>query len=357
MITYPTTIEESQSRLLDCLHENNLPFHLESYEVLQSLTIYKIIIPAKEALKKRLVLSSGLHGIEGYVGHLMLEAFISEELPLLRQTEVVIYHPINPFGMAYYRRVNEENVDLNRNFSTNNFSSTNKDYEKAIKFFRIKKYHHPFFANVRLMVDIMSILVSQGIQSFKKATLFGQHVMKEGIYFQSDHFQRSTQYMINEIAQIYDEVDDVVWIDLHTGYGPKQSMSIVNSTQEKMTSEQWIHAIGYPRVTALNQADFYLIDGDMIEYLYVHKPSDKHLYATCFEFGTQGETILSQMKSLKAMMFENASYHQPMTRRFKIYAKDLMLNQFRPKSDLWIIKAIEDFHQACRGIMTYYDLF
>lgn len=351
MMRYPMTIEESQQRLIHLLDNANIMYQLEAYAVMTNLHIHKIIIPAKESIESRLVLSSGLHGIEGYVGHLMLEAFIKDALPNLSHTEVVIYHPINPFGMAYYRRVNESNVDLNRNFSTNHFSTSNEDYEKAKRFFKVKKYHHPLFANIRFMANILSVLISVGIKSFKRATLLGQHVLEEGIYFQSVQYQKSTEYMMSEIDHLYEDIKDVVWIDIHTGYGPKDEMSIVNSTKEMMKPEDCQTQFNYPRVTTLDQDDFYQIDGDMIEYLYEKKPEDKNLYATCFEFGTKKEGLWQQIQSLKAMMFENASYHKPMSKRFKIYAKDLFLAQFRPKDDPWIDKALLDFQRAYQGII------
>ena len=77
------------------------------------------------------------------------------------------------------------------------------------------------------------------------------------------------------------------------------------------------------------------------------------MFATCFEFGTKKEGLWQQIQSLKALMFENASYHKPMTRRFKIYAKDLMLAQFRPKDELWLEKAIKDFIRAYDGIANH----
>jgi predicted deacylase len=351
MITYPLTLEESQQRLIQLLNDMKIDYHLEPYSVITNLQIYKIVIHAQEKILSRMVLSSGLHGIEGYVGHLMLEAFIKEELPKLKTTEVIIYHPINPFGMAYYRRVNEDNVDLNRNFSINHFSSTNEDYRKAKHFFMIKKYHSPFLANLRFLANILGVLLKTGVKSFKRATLLGQHELEKGIYYQSDHYVKSTEYMINEINYLYDGVDNVLWIDIHTGYGPRDEMSIVNSTKELMNSEDCQKQFDYPRITTLDQDDFYAIDGDMIEYLYEKKPEGKNLYATCFEFGTKKEGLWQQIQSLKAMMFENASYHEPMSRRFKIYAKDLMLSQFRPKDEAWIAKALLDFRLAYQGII------
>src|SRR5215472_14681333 len=66
-----------------------------------------------------LVVSSGLHGVEGFAGsaiqHQLLAAQL-ESLDLPRNTGALLVHALNPYGFAWVRRVNESNVDLNRNF-------------------------------------------------------------------------------------------------------------------------------------------------------------------------------------------------------------------------------------------------
>ena len=83
--------------------------------------------------RKRLLLTSSTHGIEGYCGSgcqiswLENRHYYRDARP---DTAVILVHAINPHGFAYGRRVTEDNVDLNRNFV--DFSQPlpeNKDYE------------------------------------------------------------------------------------------------------------------------------------------------------------------------------------------------------------------------------------
>ena len=122
---------------------------IKSNPIYQNLSTDKIVIKSKKDVKNRLVFSIGLHGIEGYVGHATLISFFNNILPTISdETEVVIYHGVNPYGMKNFRRTNENNVDLNRNFSTNKFSSENKEYEKIEYFFTPKKYSNTKTANI-----------------------------------------------------------------------------------------------------------------------------------------------------------------------------------------------------------------
>src|SRR5215470_4014730 len=69
--------------------------------------------------KWSLVVSSGLHGIEGFVGSAVQIAFLQainlNDL-VAERGQIVAIHALNPFGFHHFRRANEDNVDLNRNF-------------------------------------------------------------------------------------------------------------------------------------------------------------------------------------------------------------------------------------------------
>ncbi|KAL3798275.1 hypothetical protein HJC23_000189 [Cyclotella cryptica] len=74
--------------------------------------------------------SSGVHGVEGYLGSAIQLRFLHELIiqneerldsrkdALSKETKlrhVLIIHAVNPYGMRHHRRTNENNVDLNRN--------------------------------------------------------------------------------------------------------------------------------------------------------------------------------------------------------------------------------------------------
>ena len=67
---------------------------------------------------KVLVLVSGTHGVEGFCGSGIQTKTIARGWYQQADSDVgiLMIHGINPFGMAWIRRVNEDGVDLNRNF-------------------------------------------------------------------------------------------------------------------------------------------------------------------------------------------------------------------------------------------------
>ena len=63
----------------------------------------------------RLLVISGTHGVEGFAGSLCQTTWLTEGASVPDDLAIVLVHAINPYGFAWIRRVNEDNVDLNRN--------------------------------------------------------------------------------------------------------------------------------------------------------------------------------------------------------------------------------------------------
>ena len=360
MFEYSKNYEEMKNDLFKEISKlKHKGYHIFSkkHEVVDDLFIDKITIKAKSDLKNRLVLCTGLHGIEGYVGHSALKTFFNEILVQLDDcTEVIIYHGLNPYGMKNFRRTNENNVDLNRNFSKNKFQSENKEFENVKHFFEPKSYRNSKTANLHYYSSLTKMIAKHGIESLKRATLLGQKVQSKGLYFSGTEYQTSTKYILSELDSIYKDAINVVLVDIHTGYGPRYQMSIVNSKFEKDTSVDMIEKIDYPLILGIGTSDFYDIDGDMIERTYeLHrdKKAKCKLFATCFEFGTLGESTLKTIESLKAMLFENSSFFKGQKPKFNDYSIKLIKEQFLPSASEWREKAENDFKKALTEIINY----
>lgn len=70
--------------------------------------------------KALLVVSSGVHGAEGFCGSGCQVALLHDDELLSRiaksDTAVLLVHAVNPYGFSHLRRVNEDSIDPNRNF-------------------------------------------------------------------------------------------------------------------------------------------------------------------------------------------------------------------------------------------------
>lgn len=364
MFIYSETYDQMKEDLsseLQLLKAKGYHVLTKKHNIVDDLNIDKITIENKKIAKNRLIFSTGLHGIEGYVGHSCLKIFFKDLLSsLCPETEIIIYHGINPFGMKNFRRTNENNIDLNRNFSKNNFQNTNEGFESLKEFFTPKVYKSVKTANLSYYVALVKLIYKYGIATLKDATLRGQKVLNEGLYYSGDTIQKSTEYILSELNdKVFNDIENVVWIDLHTGYGPRYQMSIVNSRYEKTSTSDMIEKIQYPLILGMNVEDFYEIDGDMLEMTYdIHRNSKAKcdLFATCFEFGTIGDSTNNSITSLKAMVFENNSYFRDQKPKYNKYARNLIKEQFLPSAQKWRKKGEKDFLQAMKGLILYKKL-
>ena len=84
----------------------------------EDLTI-DVATSSPETADRVLLISSGLHGVEGYLGSAVQLALLhrwSRDGDPPAGVRCVMLHALNPFGFAWSRRFDADNVDLNRNF-------------------------------------------------------------------------------------------------------------------------------------------------------------------------------------------------------------------------------------------------
>ncbi|MGW8249613.1 MAG: DUF2817 domain-containing protein, partial [Anaerolineales bacterium] len=120
---FPRSYEGSRARFrqnLDRVQQFWPDARLVSHRIssAEGLTIDWIEASPLASCERLLVLTIGQHGIEAYLGSAVMQVMIDEFLHRLPQQEIglLLVHVINPWGMKYRRRVNSQNVDLNRNF-------------------------------------------------------------------------------------------------------------------------------------------------------------------------------------------------------------------------------------------------
>lgn len=308
-----------------------------------------------------LIITTGLHGIEGFMGAAILQLFIKEYLQLInhQNTGLLLVHALNPWGMKHKRRVNENNVDLNRNFITK-WTGLNKglntQYQKAANFFNQNgKIESLLKNNLIYSSKLMKSLFMLNTKGLSNAVLLGQYQYPNGIYYGGANYEQSTEYVSSIFNKYFSSYNNIIVIDIHTGYGPSDQMSIVNSSLEKGNSKDFSKQFKYPLVSKTDSDEFYSINGDMIDYIYTLQKdefSQKNIYATAFEFGTLGESVLAKLSSLKRMIKENQLYwHGADSKEIEDRIKQDFLDLFYPSDEKWRAKAISDAKQALNGIL------
>lgn len=358
--------EEVRTHFLDTVANLNaagITTESESYAIdeKEGLYIDTVYVPAKEK-KNLIVLTTGVHGIEGYIGSVMLDVFWKEVYPTLNQenTGILVIANINPYGMKYHRRFNENNVDLNRNFILDWESfdlSTNKDYPQVYDFLGPDKaMGNLFWHELGFYGSMIKQLISAGVDTVSNAVTGGQYEYAKGIYYGGVEDQKSTVYVKNIFEQtLTGTYENIVHIDLHSGYGPRYNMVIFNSIYEDLTEEESQKAFGYDHIIAYDSESFYPTTGDTTDFYYrlwEKLGKQNSLFSTCFEFGTIGDAFWDTVKSMKYTVEENQNHWYPSDNEItNATIHERYHEMYYPTEKEWREKTIEDFKAACKGVL------
>jgi hypothetical protein len=334
----------------------------------EGLTIDWIEADALESCERLLIFTCGEHGIEAYVGSAVLQVFINEYLQRLpaETTGLLLVHAINPWGMKYRRRVNSRNVDLNRNFiwvdpdrsaDENPYdANANPKYTQISELLNPAKVLHSRIASdMTSAYQLLRSTITLGRRQARDSALLGQYFSPRGLYYGGSNLQEETRVLMNLYRQHLAEYWQVLHLDMHTGYGPRYQMSLVNSALEERDSPWFSRQFDYPLVVKATSEEFYPIQGDMIDCIYrmvIEEFPDKGIYATSFEFGTFGASLLATLRSMRAMILENQLYwYGSSNPGLRDWIKREFEELYLPGEEKWRAKAVLDARQAFDGIL------
>ena len=366
--SFYTTYEEIRQHLgerVESLKKSGIVVEYNTYAVNAEDDLYidNIYLPATEKTTNLILLTTGVHGMEGYIGSVMLDVFFEEVYPTLdtANTGILIVANVNPYGMKYMRRYNENNVDLNRNFIENwdEFDlSSNKEYPKVDSFLQpTGKMGNAFWHEVGFYLSLAKEAIFTGADTISDALLTGQYEYPDGVYYGGNGDEISTTYLKGIFADVLDgSYENIIHIDIHSGYGPRYNMVIFNSVQDPTTEAEAKEQFGYDYIIATDSEDFYATFGDTTDYFYrlaKNKESDKELYSTCFEFGTIGDSFIDSILSLKYTVDENRQHWYPTENTTtKEMVKENYYELFYPTETEWREKTIQDFKDALCGVLN-----
>ena len=360
--------DDVRAHLFDTVDELKQDGHnvqLSSYAIDEKDGLYidSLYIPATEKQTNLIVITTGVHGIEGYIGSVMLDVFWEEIYASeinQANTGVLVVANVNPYGMKYHRRYNENNVDLNRNFilDWNTFDMTvNKDYPKVNTFLGPKESMGNIVGHeLSFYGSLVKEVIEDGADVISNALLGGQYEAPEGVYYGGNGDEASTKYLKDVFQQTLEsEYENVVHIDVHSGYGPRYNMVIFNSVFETMNEAESVALFGYDNIIAHDSEAFYPTTGDTTDFYYrLHEKmgSDTTLFSTCFEFGTIGDSFLDSIISMKYTIEENQNHWNPSNNATtNEIIKERYQELFYPTEKKWREKTIEDFTTACKGVL------
>lgn len=297
----------------------------------EELTTDVAISPGGDS-QKTLVLSSGLHGVEGFFGSAvqvgLLEQWASATPPAVKS---VFLHALNPFGFAWLRRFDENNVDPNRNFllAGEPYAGAPPAYaalDPLLNPRRPPSRWEPFTVKALLKV------ARHGMIPLRHAIAAGQYEFPQGLFFGGTGPSAAHRLLAEHLGRWLQGSRSVVHLDFHTGLGPKGTSQLLFdyplSAHQRQRLTDWFGAESFEAGHSRNIA--YAPRGGFGRWCTSRELASDYLYA-CAEFGTYGP-----IRVLAGLRAENQAHYwgspaAPSTRRAKQRLKEL----FCPTSEAW----------------------
>jgi hypothetical protein len=244
-----------------------------------------------------LLLSSGIHGVEGFFGSAVQLAFLDSLAPDWqppRGAAVVLLHALNPYGFAWRRRFNEENVDLNRNFlrAEEAYSGSPPLSARFRSFLTPSGFHRRFgFWTARMAL----LAMRHGIGAFWRTLPVGQYDYPEFLYFGGHRRSQAAEQVELFLPPMLADATDLVHLDFHTGLGRWANCDLLLSEREPPENAAWWreHFSELAVKEAVTSDNSYVIRGGFGAWLQSRFPSCRYRYAVA-EFGTYSPRRVTQ---------------------------------------------------------------
>jgi hypothetical protein len=210
----------------------------------ESLTIDVARLGARDATSA-LILISGTHGVEGFCGSGCQVGFFADRLyeALPPTACALVIHALNPHGFSWQRRVNEDGVDLNRNFI--DFSRplpSSAAYAPLHDWLVPREWQGP--ARQQADLAIQGFVQQHGLRAFQTALSSGQYTHPTGLFYGGTQPTWSARTLGTVLEQLRG-VRRVAVLDLHTGLGPAgygEPILVPRSSADVERARKWYGA-------------------------------------------------------------------------------------------------------------------
>jgi hypothetical protein len=168
-----------------------------------------------------LVILSGIHGVEGLAGSRLQTQLLNGAWPaqLPPDTACLMVHAVNPWGMAWGYRENEDNVDLNRNFR--DFTAPapeNPAYAGLHEALALEFLDGPGRETADAL--LAAFVRERGEGALIDAVAHGQYQFPNGLYYGGTRPTWSHQALLPVLQDALAGCERAAVLDLHTGLGP-----------------------------------------------------------------------------------------------------------------------------------------
>lgn len=307
-----------------------------------------VALDGPDDAERLLIVSSACHGVEGFCGS-GIQVFATHDAEWRAHARaagvaVLYIHALNPWGFSHLRRVNEDNVDLNRNFQ--DFSRPlprNPGYEEL----------HPALLPAAWPPGpeneavIAHFIGHHGLAAYQRAVSQGQHSHADGLFFGGTAPTWSHRSFREVLRRHGGPVRHLAWIDLHTGLGPcglgERIFACRNDARALQRARAWWGGDGQTPVTSIydGSSTSAQLTGLMWSAIYEECPQAEYT-GLALEYGTQ--PLLDVLNALRGDQWMRLHPEAPAGLKAAIQKR--MKDAFYVDTDAWRAQVVSQARQA-----------
>lgn len=194
----------------------------------EDLTIDVAVLGEADA-PSALLVTSATHGVEGFAGSGVQIAMLRAGLAAVAAAahKLVLVHALNPYGFAWLRRVNEDNVDLNRNAVDHGAPyPVNAGYNALAAAIAPSEWGKGKTAAPNAI--LRQFAQENGAFALQEAISAGQYAFPDGLYFGGNAETWSLGAFGHIVRRALARVRDLVFLDIHTGLGARGALELIS---------------------------------------------------------------------------------------------------------------------------------
>ncbi len=264
---------------------------------------------------------------------------------------MVMVHAVNPFGFAHSRRVDENNVDANRNFIDPGcpLPAVNPDYARLDALINPSGTPARCDSALFLTNALRTVVTTGRVAPLAAAIAEGQYHFPKGLFYGGQEAGESSRRLQEILRELLESHAEVTHLDVHSGLGKPAEVTLIGSsnidTPENVATSVSAH-YRLPYVADDAPENPYDAHGSLARWYRRAAGQTRYTYL-CVEVGS-----VSPLKVLAALRRENRA-HQFCASTSSAYrdAKQGLRDVFAPPSRRWretsLAGALGVFDTAC----------
>lgn len=333
------------------VHENYLKsYPVSGYPGLMTDTLWL----GDQHASNVIVVISGTHGVEGYCGsavqRFLLDCLQRDILSVPHDTAWLFIHALNPWGMQFGRRCDQEGIDLNRNFiDFNALPGSGPDYQSVLSCFEMD-------SALERRNALASLNSHWGRVRFDQAFSGGQYTHDWAPFF-GGRAASTANKTLAEITSYWSlKGKTLIVLDVHSGLGPWAHGELISDHPVNSQGFRYAQTCFGPAVAQTAEGDSCSVPKQgLLDYFWYPLMQNSGCFVT-LEFGTYGTDALFDVLLGEHMFWRahpkirssQTSEHERATWR------DAMIKHFCPEDQYWqqsvLFRAWQVMQCAQRGL-------